>query len=812
MKVKLDGMCRGSNKIFIKISAELGAASSSLRLECVGVQGKASPCKIVRFPEGGKGAEENVVVIPDMPFDQTLLFTEVREDGTPVGDAFSHVINPRRAKWESRWNYKFNKRFTSTIRDIGGAANSSSLSLRIFEVIPDGNQTVVRVLATFPYLTEPILNITAVTGEMTPVPIEYHMHTNLIVEPSVHIGHKVRKQVYSIVVPNEIDYLLINAKDLNAADSQDFILWNEKLGEGYAWDYEMRHLDACRDPFYHDWFLRERIQPFEVEVQRTIKFVYEPLFSVIVPLFRTPRDLFDEMVASVVGQSYVKWELILVNASPEDEQFTMHIQDVAESDERIRVVSLDENGGISLNTAAGVKKAQGDFICFFDHDDVLEPDIFFEYTSALNKDRNIDLLYCDEDKILLNGRFGEPFFKPDLSIDMIRHDNYICHLMCIRTSLLRQFEFPGKEKDGAQDYDLVLKVLERSHRVHHVRKILYHWRVCKGSTAATLENKAYATEAGLRALSEHIKRLGINATVRQDKHPVCYRIAYHVPNPVPRVSVIIPNRDNVDILKACVSSILDKTEYQNYEIVIVENNSKDKSTFSFYESLSLRDVRTKVITYEGEFNYSRICNFGVSQSKGEYLLFLNNDTEVKDGDWMSELVGVCSRSEVGAVGVKLLYPDGTIQHAGVKVTGDFPKHLFFNASDKTPNYFDLLNKPQDLSAVTAACLMCTRHDFDAVGGFDESFAVAYNDIDFCLRLRDLGLLVVYWPYVQLLHYESLTRGLDEDKGEKAIRLHRERSRFNERWARYFVQGDPYYNENLNQFTEWYNLGPGRRRL
>ena len=425
----------------------------------------------------------------------------------------------------------------------------------------------------------------------------------------------------------------------------------------------------------------------------------------------------------------------------------------------------------------------------------------FEYARAIESDSEIDLLYCDEDKLLEDGFYSQPFFKPDFSIDLLRNNNYICHMLTVRKSVLDSLPKAGSEFDGAQDHNLTLKVAEVARVIHHVPKVLYHWRMSASSTAANADSKPYATIAGIKAVSDHLERLGIMAKVEQSRRPFTYKITYDVAGE-PLVSIIIPSKDAVNLLDTCIKSIIEKTTYANYEIVIIENNSTDEKTFDYYDEITSRYEFVRVIKWDYEFNFSKLMNFGAKHANGEYLILLNNDTELLSADWIERMLGICQRKEVGIVGVRLLYKDDTIQHAGLCVTGGVAGHLNRALPKGNWGYFALTDAEQNFSAVTAACLMVQKSLFNEVGGFTEELAVAFNDVDFCLKVRESGKLIVYTPEVELYHYESISRG-EEDSLQKKIRFHREVAYMNNKWAAYYTAGDPYINENFDM-TEPYN--------
>ena len=395
-----------------------------------------------------------------------------------------------------------------------------------------------------------------------------------------------------------------------------------------------------------------------------------------------------------------------------------------------------------------------------------------------------------------DGKLAQPFFKPDFNIDLLRNNNYICHMLTIRKSLLDTLEPNTKEFDGAQDHNLTLRAVEKARKVHHAAKVLYHWRLSETSTAANADSKPYATIAGIKAVQSHLDRLGLNAKVEQARRPFTYKVTYAVPDSHPLVSIIIPTKDHADILDNCITSIVEKSTYDNYELVIIENNSTKKATFDYYDKLQAKypDI-VRLVTWEHEFNFSKLMNFGVAHAKGNYLLLLNNDTEVITPNWIETMLGICAREDVGAVGAKLYYPDNTIQHAGLCVTGGVAGHLCQSMPKDNWGYFALNDAQQDFSAVTAACIMTKRSEYEKVGGFTEELQVAFNDVDFCLKLREINDLIVYTPEVELYHYESISRGV-ENNTEKQIRFHKEVAYMNYRWANYYVEGDPYMNPNL----------------
>lgn len=548
---------------------------------------------------------------------------------------------------------------------------------------------------------------------------------------------------------------------------------------------------------YRSWYKMQCPSKRVLAAQRKQKFAYMPKVSIVVPLYKTPKKYLIEMIESVKEQSYSNWELCLSDGSGANSSIKTLLKKYENEDKRIKVVYNEKPLQISDNTNQALNIATGDFIAFFDHDDLLALNALFECVLELNKNKDIDIIYTDEDKIDMNGKeHFMPHFKTDFNIDMLRSTNYICHFFVVKRHIYEQVGMLNHEFDGAQDYDFVLRCIEKTKNIQHIPKILYHWRAHKDSTAGNPESKGYAFLAGARAVQAHYDRLGINAEVSTTELNGVYRTKYKLAEQ-PLISVVIPNKDHRNDLDKCLRSLRDKNKYTNLEYIIVENNSEEKETFDFYKELEESDSKVKVVYWEGQgFNYPSINNFGVSQAKGDYILFLNNDTEILNEDCIEEMLGFCMRDDVGAVGARLYYEDETIQHAGVIVgLGGIAGHAFPGAARNDPGYFGRIVMAQDYSAVTAACMMVKKNVFEEVDGFDERYAVAFNDVDFCLKVRKAGYLVVYNPYAELKHYESKSRGY-EDSEEKVQRFGSEVTLFANRWKEFLEKGDPYYSPNL----------------
>lgn len=542
--------------------------------------------------------------------------------------------------------------------------------------------------------------------------------------------------------------------------------------------------------------------PEEAKRQRETKFSREICFSILVPLYNTPKKFLTEMLDSVVGQTYENWQLCLADGSDAEHGFVGEIcAEYAAKDPRICYRKLEKNEGISGNTNECLKMATGDYIGLFDHDDVLHPSALYEYMKRICEE-GADYIYCDETTFKGNKTIDDMLtlhFKPDFAIDNLRANNYICHFSVFDRKLLQGMELFRSQFDGSQDHDMILRLTSRAKHVAHVPKLLYYWRSHKASVAADINAKSYAIEAARGAVADHLRANGYEnfEIVSTKAFETIFRIKYEVQGN-PKISIVIPNKDHVEDLSRCVESILKQSTYDNYEIIIAENNSVTQEIEEYYKSLE-KYANIRIVRYEGEFNYSKINNFGASFSGGEYLVLLNNDTQVISINWMEELLMYAQRKDVGAVGAKLYYADKTIQHAGIVIGLGAHRtagHTHYRVAQTNLGYMGRLCYAQDVTAVTGACLMVKRALYEELGGLDESFAIALNDVDFCLRLREKGLLNVWNPYCELYHFESISRGLD-DAGEKAKRYDEESARFREKWKETLAKGDPYYNPNFS---------------
>ena len=552
--------------------------------------------------------------------------------------------------------------------------------------------------------------------------------------------------------------------------------------------------------------LREIYTPEDLEAQRDTVFPREIKISILVPLYNTPVAFLKEMVDSVTAQTYQNWELCLADGSDNvHAEVEAAVLELAQNEPRIKYKRLEKNLGISENTNACIDMATGDYIALFDHDDILHPAALFEVMGAIC-DQGADFIYTDE------ATFESPDvkkiininFKTEYAPDSLRGINYICHLSVFSRALLDKVGRFRPEFDGSQDHDLILRLTEQAECVTHIPKILYFWRAHSQSVAMDTSAKSYAAEAGQKAVLAAMERAGQRGTVESSKALASvYRLRYELETDA-LVSIIIPNKNHVKDLRLCISSILKKTTYPNYEIVIVDNGSDDKELFSYYEELK-KEPRIKLCSLDIPFNYSKLNNYAIEQASGDYYLLLNNDIEILTPEWIEEMLMYVQRKDVGAAGAMLYYPDDTVQHAGVIIgLGGVAGHAFKHYSRDEKGYMCRLCYAQNVSAVTAACMLIKASVYHEVGGLEESFQVAFNDVDLCMKIRRAGYLIVWTPHAEAYHYESKSRGY-EDTEEKQRRFNTEITRFRMKWRNELDEGDPYYSPNLTLDREDFSL-------
>lgn len=569
-------------------------------------------------------------------------------------------------------------------------------------------------------------------------------------------------------------------------------------------------LSALRFPFLDNYSIWQyhntpRLADLQKMVETIEIFQWKPLISILLPVYNPPQKFLEEAIESVINQVYPHWELCIADDASTLPYVKKTLEHYGSFDPRIKVVYREKNGHISHCSNSALEIACGEYVALLDHDDIITPDALYEIALLINRHSEADMIYSDEDKISSQGVLEAPYFKPDWCPDLLLSQMYTCHLSAYRRSLIDKIGGFRVGYEGSQDYDLALRFTEKTRNIFHISKILYHWRNHPGSAASNSDVKPYACDAAERAISQAIQRRGESGVVSKVSgisgvYSVRYKIIEY-----DLVSIIIPTRDLSKVLDECLRSIFSLTEYPNYEVIIVDNGSTKRETFEIFAHWEKKEsARFRVIRQDIPFNYSKLNNRAVEQSKGKYVLFLNNDTEVIHGDWLNAMVEQAQRPNIGAVGVKLLYPDNTIQHAGVIAgLGGVAGHSHKNSRIDDYGYFHRISTVANYSAITAACLMCRREVFNLVDGFEEELAVAFNDVDFCFKIVEKGYWNIYLPHVVLYHHESKSRGL-EDNPEKKRRFQKECEYIKRKWPS-LINHDPCYSQHLTRDREDFSI-------
>ena len=807
--VRIKSTCRGKGKIFSLVELADEFESCEVEVDSSIADGTQVPAKVHRLPEKGR----YVLVLAVLDVLQVVRIRIMDASGACVAE-LKRTMRPESAKISSQVHTFLKDSRVDKIRNYDARPSFGEYGIEVKRLVQaPGNVDVLQAEAScisddHDLLVAPLeISLLDRSGHAANVGECVLMRDSIQKVPDVP-GCYRRAVQFSFRISSGLEALVFWVRTKSeegaglvgffAQEPHDLVFWRN------YWSNITR--PAFMDERYSDRYFLDWVTPrVDLELQRRTKLSVAPKFSIIVPLYRTPHGYFDEMVESVLGQSYENFELVLVNASPEDVGLCRRVEYWHRRDSRIKTVNLEQNYGITENTNEGIRVATGDFLCFLDHDDTLTLDALFCYAKALEEYPETDMFYSDEDHVE-EGVYKNPYFKPDWEPDLLLGMNYVCHFLAVRKSVVDGMELPTKEFDGSQDHHMALRVSEVARNIYHCRKVLYHWRIHPGSTANNTSEKPYAVEAGRLAVQAHLDRTGararaVHSTRAEGRYEVEYELSEH-----PLVSILIPNKDAVPVLERCLRSIREKTDYDAYEVVVIENNSEDEATFAFYERARKEDSRVRVVYYEGGFNYAKINNFGAAQARGEYLLLLNNDTEVIEPGWLTRMVSLCMRPTTGIVGAKLLYPDGTVQHAGV-ISNQFggPGHVNMYMDASEAGTVETLRLMQDVSAVTGACLMTSRDVFKEVGGMDPIFEVDYNDVDFCWRVGAAGYLIVFDPSVILYHYESVSRGFHPSKAS-AVRCEREKGLLRQRWPQRYAFADRMGNPNYSQGSAYYALG------
>lgn len=570
--------------------------------------------------------------------------------------------------------------------------------------------------------------------------------------------------------------------------------------------YEETFVRRCAGRSYGEW-LRDQVTLSAASIAARIEsFALRPLISIVLPVHDPLPDYLAQCLHSVLEQHYGHWQLCIADDASRDPRVWEVLSRFAAGDTRIELTRREVNGHVCAASNTALSMARGEFVALLDHDDCLHPEALFRIVEALQQHPEAQVLYSDEDKIDERGERFDPHFKPAWNPDLLLSQNYLSHLGVYRRSRLLAVGGFREGFEGSQDHDLALRCVTGLSPADIVRvpHVLYHWRAADGSTASTAAAKTYTRHAGLRAVRAHLERLAVPATVEEGRFPNTYRVRWPLPDPAPLVSLLVPTRDRLEILKPCVEALLGKTDYPEFELLILDNGSTCEQTLAFLDAVS-RDSRVRVLRWPEPFNFSAINNFGAREARGDLLALVNNDIEPLNPDWLTEMASQACRPEIGCVGAKLYYPNGTVQHAGVILgVGGVAGHAHKYLSRHEPGYFSRLHLVQNFSAVTAACLVVRRELFEAVGGLDEvNLAVAFNDVDLCLKIDEAGYRNLWTPYAELWHHESLSRGAD-DTPEKRTRAAKEAQYMRRRW-RHRLHDDPAYHPNLTLTYEDFSL-------
>lgn len=792
------GACRSKNgKIYIKLLIKNSVPHAVIRIiQPTGNLDGNLPCELFELKADYK--KELYVLVAPIVSNQAIGTCTLAafNDDLDLVDTASYVIDFEETKWESRKNRLLRRELIQEIERYDEThSQRDSVTLSVVRAVNSPSHIIVEFMISLPYASSTVLSVVAFDQNIHPLEQPLFMGTSK--EPTQVADTVFRfEAVYSVTIPWNQKSIYVVAKDTSRPYFQKaFHVSRAQIDSGIMASNAM-FLDAGNDPYYAEWFKHHRISDEDLTAQRDVMPSGNPLFSMIVLLHKAPTSHFETMLRSLLDQSYQNWELLLIFSGSDETDLINRINSLSSNDRRIQLITLNSNDpGLAFSIKMGLNTSAGDFISFFDQNDVLEPNLLFEFANAIGNQPNIDLLYCDNDLIGLDGNLHTPYFKPNFDIDLLRGQNYIRYMLTIRKPLLKRLELSDTLQEEIFYHDIALQAVEKASLVWHVPSVLYHHRAVCDTPSDNAYLEACASEAGIEAVKAHLQRLGEKAEVSPGRHALSYTINYLPPEDTPLVSIIIPTQDHSEVLSRCITSILEKTTYTNYEIVLIDNNSTEETTFQYYERVVSLHKQIRLESYDGPFNFSNIINFGAAVSQGDFLLLLNNDTEVITPQWITRLVGICSRSDVGCAGVRLFYPNDTLQHAGVVINYPRADHYGVHMPRGSWGYQKLFDRQRELSAVTAACMMTSRTAFNLVGGFEKQLAVSYNDIDYCLKLREHDLLVVYTPEVELYHYESLSRGHDRDEAGH-IRLVKETGILLERHPEIFGKGDPYFTPNI----------------
>lgn len=758
-----------------------------------------APCSIFELDSTSMNHRSFIAVTPILEVDSSSYCLGRFNENKELCETATWTVDNKPNSWRNRICSLFQNESTEDVSSydrLCGTHEGCSIELR--EVIPFPDYVLLRVAASFPFYSDSSLNTLCIDSKLNRITSDFLMMGRSISHPSFPGMPSYVQYVFSVKVPLGQGRLFLYAwDDVRHAPLLTLEITADDLAAKLIDNNNLFLQNAAVDPYHDEWVRVHRSSTYELGIQSKVVLPTACSFRLVVPLRNITESDFNSMIDSVLDQSFHSWTLALLEL-PNTESIAELAQRACARDRRISFVSV--NGSTSRpNYMQGFNPGDDTYVAMIDCGDTLEPNALFEYALSIYNNEYIDVLYCDNDWLLPSGRYANPFFKPSFSIDLLRSFNYLGYFTAIRSDLLDLSICDSCSSISDLSYRLIFHAVEHGMRFVHLPKLLYHRRQHGNDLAHnTLNIPAEETAENAAAIRGHLERLGISATVHQRLDLQRCFVEYDVPHSCPLVSIIIPNKDHVGLLASCIASILEVSTYDNYELIIVENNSTDPETFSYYDQITQQNGdRVRVVIQNEGFNFSKIVNFGASVAKGDYLILLNNDTRVITNNWIELLLGNCTRSDVGVVGSMLYYPDNTIQHAGV-VLIETPDHLFKGLPRSSSfDYLGLAHTQRNLSAVTAACMMTPKATFFNLGGFDERFAVAYNDVDYCLRVGRAGQLIVFNPEVELYHYESVSRGFDESPIGRARYL-KEYSLLRARWAELFTQGDQFFTPNVRQ--------------
>lgn len=740
------------------------------------------------------GQQRLVAAYRNVSTPSTFYILGAFDDNDALLDRQEVHVNCKRASLTSIINRRMREEGCSAIERADARSREHlESSLELLVAVSEQSHLILKFRLTLPDLSHRgDVSIVAIGDDLSWSTSDFTVLSEVSASPSVEGAPRLLRMGFSVNIPWDQDGVSLVAFSTRTSEILHFEHVSRETRDAMqAQTDRLLRRHAELDPYYNEWFCHHRVKRSELELQRRYPLPAGPRFSVVVPLVCPLPSSFQETIQSVLDQSYTRWELVLIVSDSSCEMPRQVAALAEERSARVKVVHPDELYDVVESSGIGVDAVESKYVFVLGQKGVLEPNALYEFARVIADNPTADLLYCDEDVVGSGGTFVQPFFKPDFDCDLLRSINYIGSSFAASKALFTRLGTDLSTFDDAACYDMVLRATENASLIYHVPVVLHH-RCVPGASPSEVAQRPCPAQRGLEVLRAHLGRLGLRASVSVSERNT-FKVLYSVPEEKPLVSIIIPTKNNEPVLRRCIESILEKTTYQNFEVLIIDNGSTENDVEMFYAGI--KDARISVWRYDAPFNFSAIVNEGVRNTRGEYLLLLNNDTEVITPDWIEIMLGNCAREEVGAVGVKLLYPDDTVQHAGVNVTGG-PVHLFSHLPNGSRAYHDFSELPRNLSAVTGACMMTKRSAFASVGGFDEELAVTFNDVDYCLKLRHAGYLVVYCPFAELHHYESISRGADEDLAGRTRSL-REKAVLLTRWPEPYVS-DPYYSPSPRQ--------------